>query len=128
MADIRTNLARLLYQHQEGTTSNLDTGNEECRCGFQGDVVWRYHLVDVLLSLPGIAIVELPEDDACWTIDDVCNVSVYRGELGIVLRPGEYGVELINVGLDLVMVPAESRQLAAALLAAAAAAEAADNG
>lgn len=107
MADIREKLAEALAEHYE---------------------IAARRFADVLLSLPGIAIVELPEDAACWTIDDVCNVSVYRGELGIVLRPGEYGVELINVGPDLVMAPAESRQLAAALLAAAAAAEAADHG
>lgn len=29
-------IVRLMYAHQEGALSNLDTGRDECRCGKQG--------------------------------------------------------------------------------------------
>lgn len=50
MSATKERLVRLLYLHQEGATANLNTGNDECRCGKQGDQYWRPHFADVLMA------------------------------------------------------------------------------
>lgn len=54
MSDTKDCLVRLMYQHQEDALANLDTGNEECRCGKQGDQHWRPHFADVLIEEFGL--------------------------------------------------------------------------
>lgn len=97
--------------------------------GVNDDFSWANYLADVLLSLPGIAIVELPEPDStryegdehehedrlCWMPGDDFEISVWqRAEIQ---RCG-YGwgdMEPISA--------TEGRTIAAALLASADAAE-----
>jgi hypothetical protein len=118
--ELRKLLESLLYEHQEDACSNLDTGNDECRCGKQGSQSWREHFTSVLLSLPGIAIVQLPEPDHTddrgwqwwaakgkWDSYDICAQS---GGGVVEHRVRSYGT-------------AKARSLAAALLAAAAEAD-----
>lgn len=54
MSATKDRIVQLLYQHQEGALSNLDTGNDECRCGEQGDKFWRPHFADVLMAEFGL--------------------------------------------------------------------------
>lgn len=49
MSATKQRICELLYEHQEGATSNLDLGRDECRCGRQGDQYWRRHFADVLM-------------------------------------------------------------------------------
>lgn len=129
MPDLRARLVALLYEHQEGATANLNLGRDECRCGEQGMQGWREHFADVVLALPGVAVVELPEQTnipADWTL---CKAAWPTG--------GPYGPvslwpspsraldpdEIAMPGGDWIPVD-EARALAAALLAAADATEA----
>lgn len=49
MSATKDRLVRFLYQHQEGAIANLDTGNDECRCGGQGNQFWRPHFAEALM-------------------------------------------------------------------------------
>lgn len=74
-------------------------------------------LADVLLSLPGVAIVELPEppEESTW----------HGGDVGDVISDAHCGgVRICGVGNNLCTTTSEARKFAAALLAAANKAEA----
>lgn len=80
MSDIRARIADALREHQfYPCTDETPGGCIGATCTWHGDwwPQWWNHLADVLLSLPGIAIVELPEpypDETVhpyWSIDDV---------------------------------------------------------
>lgn len=74
--------------------------------------------IEGALSASGVAVTQLPEpgEDGEWHVQDVGSVGVYRGETGVI---GHFGVDIRDVGLDLVTAPAEAREFAAAILAAA---------
>lgn len=83
-----------------------------------------YQVVDVLLSLPGIASVTLPEPDgAVWRINEDFEVSPMRLEALSAVRTRHSGCQITWGSLELNLVNHEARALAAALLAAANAAE-----
>lgn len=106
MTDIRTRLADALAAELEIRRGTVQT--------------WGAHIADVLLSLPGIAIVELPELDNHWAKYRAVEVAE---NLKVVARRSDVLVEdeecLISYRLRV------ARALAAAILAAANAAEAA---
>lgn len=77
-------ILNLLYQHQEGATSNLDTGNEECRCGHQGEKSWREHLSEVLAQE---FYREHAEEQRCSCLPDP-TVSHFCGQHGDPTNPG----------------------------------------
>lgn len=88
------------------------------------------HLADVLSSLDGIAIVTLPEPhNGRWEVDPadydfhVAIMDLVRIQDGSEVA----GVRVAWGEVDLGLVPAHARALAAALLAAASAAEKADS-
>lgn len=123
--DLRARLADALRNHRSSSCGNWECGNWRWTYGFG----WDDHLIDVLLSLDGIAIVELPPADStryegdehepmdrlCWMPGDDFEVSVWgRGEI----QHCGYGwgdLEPFSV--------AQARTIASALLAAADAAE-----
>jgi hypothetical protein len=77
------------------------------------------YLADALVSLPGIAIVELPEANSatgCWSISTHKDLRVEHGEV-VQILPRSSGMTESYRSPDLV------RKIAAALLAAANAAE-----
>ena len=90
-----------------------------------GSVIGVQTAVDVLLSLPGIAIVELPDPDYFdhWDIPSCGEFNGFEstGDAVVSVDITEDGIEADTFGE---MTPLESRLLAAALLAAANAAEA----
>lgn len=91
------------------------------QCG-QGRWPMENSLADYLLEhLPaaGVAVVELPDNPEDWHVNDVGTVGVYLGESGV----NQTGVQIHDVGFDLVTTATEARQFAAALLAAADASE-----
>jgi hypothetical protein len=113
MTDIRTRLADALKEHR---SISRHTG-VYCTCDgwkWSPQVDWFQHLADVLLSLPGIAIVELPDksDEDGYFITFHPDVSVAVPEGRIDWLDGSERSAF------------EARKLAAALLAAANAAEA----
>lgn len=85
---------------------------------------YHYRYADVLLSLPGIAIVELPEPATASVESDVFHL-VLGGELEVVYHRTNHEGEpsIVVSGLGHFTVD-EARKLAAALLAAANDAEA----
>lgn len=108
-------LAAVLRVHQgpffDGVTS---------RCGCRRIVLnaqeWAEHVAEVLRSVPGIAIVELPRGNADWRSVDWqpiagWDMAAFKGQVHI--------DEASNEPLS----PVEARKVAAALLAAARAAE-----
>jgi hypothetical protein len=115
--DLRTLLSDALRGH-------AFDGCDYCFCGYrtgQGySAAWAEHAVDALLSLPGIAITQLPTPDddhhdgiAFWWQSADVGVSD-----GMVLAKFDPGTE------SLWFYPELARDIAGALLAAAAAAEA----
>lgn len=104
MTDIRTRLADALQE----AINNVPVGVPDA-------TDWPSHIADVLLSLPGIAILELPEVDL---------------ERGFITEPGMWSINLTErktsmaVGRDRQWSPTDLREFAAALLATANAAEA----
>lgn len=115
VADVRARLADALLKHR-GFPAH-------CVCGWKSTDGWKstsekheHHLADVLLSLPGIAIVALPEADeeGEWLNGDL--VASARNRLRL------YGLD------DSRLSSSEGREIAAALLAAANAAERGDDG
>lgn len=103
MGDIRTRLADALRDQFRAPPLQLD------------------YAAGVLLSLPGIAIIELPESpDFTYRNGDQC----WRGDEWSVVSGSIKGVEIRSyIGISI----ADARALAAALLAAANAAEQAAN-
>ncbi|QDK01170.1 hypothetical protein I5J50_gp67 [Mycobacterium phage Purky] len=106
MAEFPT-LAEFLYLHQDRATSNLDTGNEECRCGRQGSTPWREHVqdewhkartietVEQLDALPEMSVVGLDIDgnrfpivkDEAW-FGPMCITAFDRADLVAALHLG----------------------------------------
>lgn len=93
----------------------------------EGERSYWYRYADVLLALPGVAVVELPDADDpdtweysggthSWTVPNGDDCS--EDEQVFTSRHGD-----VEIGLDR-YTPDDARQLAAALLAAANAAEA----
>lgn len=108
MTDIRQRLTDAL-RHQ-WVPSHVVYGSDE-PVGFSSEQEWAEHVADVLLSLPDIAIVELPEPDEGETREwstDSWYVWLDRGNRVTVSNRAHL---------------TEPRALAAALLAAADAAE-----
>lgn len=132
MSDVRARLADALRNHRP---SSFDNG-ASCSCGNWGCGNWRWtygfgwddHILDVLLSLDGIAIVELPAADSTrYEGDDVPSTDRLAW-----FPDGEFSVSRWNypeVQIEYRGEPLEpvairtARALAAALLAAADAAE-----
>lgn len=131
MSDVRAKLAEAL-RDQHAMAYDDDAAMYYCDCGMAtGDYrVWADHMVDVLLSLEGVAIVALPPPDStryegdehepqdrlCWGPGDDFEVSVWdRGE---VQRHGYGWGDLEPLSVN------EARTIASWLLAAVHAAEA----
>lgn len=115
MTDIRAQLSDALRDHRFERWS--PESFSRCACGQRFE--WPRsdhpeHLADVLLSLPGIAIVELPVGVG-WAAEDWSAKPLQRD------RP------FIRVGVESPLFPDGAREFAAALLAAANAAEDADD-
>lgn len=124
MSDIRARLTEALRQHQFWEANHASIGHEaHCRCGERplNWVYWTSHLADMLLSLPGIAIVDLPpvtiqrDTYSSWLFTDA------GGEVESVTWPAADD-EIAVSGIGSYTV-SEARIFAAALLAAANAAE-----
>ncbi|WP_094359966.1 hypothetical protein [Mycobacterium marinum] len=98
MADIREKLAEALAEHYE---------------------IAARRFADVLLSLPGIAIVELPEPNYRYRNGD----PTWRGDEWSIIGAGAGRIE---IHATTKLTAANASELAAALLAAAAASEAGD--
>ncbi|OBK49411.1 hypothetical protein A5656_28410 [Mycobacterium gordonae] len=103
-----------------------------CDCGMAtgGYRVWADHMVDVLLSLEGVAIVELPTRvGSRWPVDDeddfaVSTVELVRASDAFAATPRRHpGCKVEWGSVELNLCTRDARALAAALLAAAAAAE-----
>lgn len=115
MSDVRARLAATLRDHQRRIDCN-HPGYGRCYCGFDPDSdgclqPWEFqaeHIVDVLLALPGVAIVELPTET--WPNNSGVGfgqeVMTYKGR--------------VLVGTDLDLSADYARTLASTLLAAAA--------
>lgn len=119
MSDLRARLADALRKHR-GFPAH-------CVCGWESKDGWKstsekheHHLAGVLLSLPGIAIVELPEPNSSRRpAFDGKDDDRWFTPLGQVTRWGT----LIQRSDGVTARPAEARAVAVALLAAANAAE-----
>lgn len=104
MSDIRTRLVTALKEHERWLTGHLPMPHEV--------------LADVLLSLPGIAITELPEPDEILKNRAVFHAAPYR-VVSVTGGVDQGFVDLNNTHL----LYRNARTLAAALLAAANAAQ-----
>lgn len=118
MTDIRERLADALREHTPVDTSGgseternlIFCGGHQWHTEHEGWQSWVDHVADVLLSLPGIAIVQLQEPERS------------SEEVGLFLSRDGTAVNMYGDYFD--QTPAEIRAHAAALLAAANAAEA----
>lgn len=120
--NVRADLATALRAHFFWWANHSSIGSEShCRCGERPRdwSHWADHAADVLLSVPGIAIIELPaynEEYECFSGGGYpCN-----GDPEHVC--GAKG-GMVRAGLPQYMPPSIARSVAAALLAAADAAE-----
>lgn len=125
MTDPRAQFADSLREHQLGFAE--PDGGFCCassRCDWTGhNYDFVDHLADMLLSLPGVAIVELPDEyDYGWDVPSCgeFNGVESTGDSVISVEINSYGIEAHTLGE---MTPLEARLLAAALLAAVNAAE-----
>lgn len=111
MTDLRTRLVDALREHRARRPKCIT-----CSYGHESD----RHLIDVLLSLPGIAIVELPEAIPKGLTDWPDDASFPVGEMSVRVlgHSVRWGDSKYPTGY--------ARSLAAALLAAANAAEKTD--
>lgn len=124
VSDIRTRLADALADHNSICDGHTTT---ECWCGERepvhgNGIEWAEHVADVLLSLPGIAIVELPPETITptgWGDDCLGAWPAAPGEDPVSAWPKG---KIAMSGGDFISVP-DAHALAAALLAAAQAAE-----
>ncbi len=91
-----------------------------CECGEWAENI-EEHASHILAALKDARyhLVKLPENSDDWNVNDVGTVGVYYGESGVHQR----GVQIFDVGYDLVVSAGEAREFAAALLAAADSAE-----
>jgi hypothetical protein len=107
MSDVRARLTDALLEHP--------STEDGCRCGDEHLAYdyWARHVADVLLSLPGLAIVELPKPrrSGAWTIFATADPYIASS------------CERQVDDRDQFITPSEARRRAAALLAAANAAE-----
>lgn len=119
--ELRQRLAAVLWRHQRSIVWN------DCLCGgkteFSGTAGYFAHVADVLLALPGIAIVQLPEPISFDTFLEC--VGRWRvGQLGSITAYAD-GYMIDETCRDL-GGPQMAREFAAALLAAADAVDAAE--
>lgn len=125
MTDLRQRLiARLV---DERVPSRLVYGQDE-PVGFESQREWAEHVADALLSLPGIAIVELPEQmtDRSVVAESIRNQPMWalNGAWASINDEGEIELEADGQMLcGALASPQDARDLAAVLLAAANAAE-----
>lgn len=126
MSDLPAYLAETLKRHQFWHANHSSIGsNAHCLCGLRprDQSEWANHLADVLLSLPGIAIVELPEARPDWHGGlSAWPAGGRDGQVTIRKTDGRIGATSVSNPLA---SPRDARTYAAALLAAANAAEAA---
>lgn len=120
VSDLRTRLANALKQHQFLHANHASIGsNARCLCGLrpQDQSEWADHVVaDVLLSLPGIAIVELPEFNDGY--------GCFSGGGYPCSRDSDDQGGMVRTSMSAnYLPPRTARAYAAALLAAASAAE-----
>ena len=128
MSDVRARLAEALRGHQRNPYGQHD-GWWECSCSAD-EPHTPEHLADVLLSLEGVAIVELPTRvGSRWPVDDeddfaVSTVELVRASDAFAATPRRHpGCKVEWGSVELNLCTRDARALAAALLAAAAAAE-----
>lgn len=132
MTNLRARIKVALLEHYPLGKSREEWVCGACYADFHNFRYFEDHIADVLLSLPGIAIVEEPKPDgAVWRIDDDFEVSTielaYASEAFSSSPTRHPGCKIEWGSLELNLVSQEARALAAALLAAADAAEAADD-
>lgn len=121
---LRDRISQIQAEHIDGQLTNYDAGREECGCGHQGNATYREHLADAILAIPGVAVVELPEQmvDREEVPEAIRHQSMWEREYawatiqddGLIYfenGSGGSGYGTVNA--------AEARDLAAALLAAA---------
>lgn len=122
---LRDRIVQVQAEHVEGQLTNYDAdGREECGCGHQGNATYREHLADAILAIPGIAVVELPEQMVdreavpqairhmpMWEQRHAWSTIQCDGLIYFENGSGGSGYGTVNA--------AEARDLAAALLAAA---------
>lgn len=128
---VRAKLAEAL-RDQHAMAYDDDAAMYYCDCGMAtGDYrVWADHMVDVLLSLEGVAIVALPEQmvdrsNVAESIKDRPMWEVGGAWTSLTDNAGEIEFEADDQNANgCLNSPAEARAFAAALLAAADAAEA----
>lgn len=128
--DVRARLAAAL-RDQHAVAYDDDAAMYYCDCGMAtGDYrVWADHMVDVLLSLEGVAIVALPEQmvdrsNVAESIKDRPMWEVGGAWTSLTDNAGEIEFEADDQNANgCLNSPAEARALAAALLAAADVAE-----
>lgn len=129
---VRAKLAEAL-RDQHAMAYDGDAAMYWCDCGkVAGDYRdWAEHVVDVLLSLEGVAIVALPTRvDSRWPVDDeddftVSTVELVRASDAFSDTPQRHpGCKVEWGSVELNLCTRDARALAAALLAAADAAEA----
>ena len=135
MPDLRAQIADALAGHDHWDYA----GDLQCRCGesFYGDgdgdkkaQEWGAHAADVVLALPGVAVVGLPEQmtDRSNVADSVKDRPMWEvgGAWTSLASVGgiDFETTAVHGGYGTLETPDEARALAAALLAAANSAEA----
>jgi hypothetical protein len=113
MSDVRARIANALAAHA--------SGEDGCICGEDDHLAfdyWARHVADVLLSLPGIAVVELPEPEP--ESQQWCNDAWFVDVDGDIDSTRPIWASMMRSRLS----ASGARRFATALLAAANAAEA----